>query len=196
MKTSNLRTLPAAIALSFLFGSAMLSGNDSGEDFSVKGLRCEYLSEPSGIDVQKPRVSWLVNAAPNVRGQSAYRVLVASSAEILQKDQGDLWDSGRVVSAQSTWVEYGGKTLRSGQRAYWKVRVWGEAGKASAWSAKATWSMGLLQSSDWHSKWIGERRPDLAPEGTPLPSPWLTPQSSRIRTQRPPGTGRAGRPSG
>ena len=33
--------------------------------------------------------------------------------------------------------------------------------------------MGLLQSSDWHSKWIGEQRPDGTTEGSPLPSPWL-----------------------
>ena len=108
-----------------------------------------------------------------VRGQSAYRVLVASTPAILQKDRGDLWDSGRVVSEQHTWVEYGGKKLMSGQQAYWKVRVWSDAGKALPWSAQATWSMGLLQSSDWHSKWIGEQRPDGTTEGTPLPSPWL-----------------------
>ena len=33
--------------------------------------------------------------------------------------------------------------------------------------------MGLLQPSDWHAKWIGERRPDGTAEGTPLPFPWL-----------------------
>ncbi len=141
--------------------------------FSVQELRCEYLSNPLGIDVQKPRLSWMLNPAENVRGQSAYRVLVASTPAILQNDQGDLWDSGRVASEQSTWIEYGGKQLKSGQRVYWKVLVWSNAGAASQWSDPATWSMGLLQASDWHSKWVGEGRPAGTAEGTPLPFPWL-----------------------
>ncbi len=33
--------------------------------------------------------------------QTAYRVLVATSLEMLAKDKGDLWDSGKVVSDQS-----------------------------------------------------------------------------------------------
>lgn len=174
MKKRNLRLLLVAVALSIPFGAAMVLGDDSGEpDFSAKGLRCEYLFNPLGIDVQKPRLSWILNPAPNTLGQSAYRVLVASSADILGRDQGDLWDSGRVASVQSNWVEYAGKLLASGQHVHWKVRIWNDAGKASPWSERSTWSMGLLQSSDWHSKWIGERHPEGRAEGTPLPFPWL-----------------------
>jgi len=160
--------------LALPFRTTLLFADDSERaSVSVQGLRCEYLSNPLGIDVQKPRLSWRLDPAANLRAQSAYRVLVASTPSILQHDQGDLWDSGRVASAQSTWVEYGGKALHSGQQAYWKVRVWSDAGKSSPWSAQAAWSMGLLQSSDWHSKWIGEQRPDGTAGGTPLPSPWL-----------------------
>jgi alpha-L-rhamnosidase len=163
-----------AMVLALLLGAAPVSGNAAEPTgLGVQGLRCEYLSNPLGIDVERPRLSWLLNPAPNVRSQSAYRVLVASTPAILQKDQGDLWDSGRVVSRQSTWVEYGGKKLLSGQQAYWKVRVWSDSGAASPWSAQANWSMGLLQSSDWHAKWIGEKRPEAVAEGTPLPFPWL-----------------------
>jgi alpha-L-rhamnosidase len=142
-------------------------------DFSVQGLRCEYLSNPIGIDVQKPRLSWALSPAPGVRGQSAYRVLVASAPEILRKDLGDLWDSGRVVSGQNTWIEYGGKSLVSRQPVYWKVRVWSDSGLASPWSTPAFWTMGLLQPSDWQAEWIGQARPEGTAEGTPLPFPWL-----------------------
>jgi alpha-L-rhamnosidase len=98
---------------------------------------------------------------------------VASSLDLLRRDRGDLWDSGRVVSADSTWVPYGGQRLASGQRVYWKVRVWGDGGRATAWSAPATWSMGLLRDSDWRAKWIGQQRPEGLAEGPPLPFPWL-----------------------
>jgi len=157
--------------LALLFGAALSMAAETNSP--VFGLRCEYLSNPSGIDVQSPRLSWILDAAGGVRGQSAYRVLVASSPEILQVDEGDLWDSGRVESAQTTWVEYDGEPLRSGQQAFWKVRVWTDAGAASAWSPQASWSMGLIEASDWHSKWIGEALPEGTDEGTPLPFPWL-----------------------
>jgi hypothetical protein len=32
---------------------------------------------------------------------------------------------------------------------HWKVRIWDKDGKASAWSAPAGWSMGLLKPEDW-----------------------------------------------
>ena len=88
----------------------------------VSNLRCEYLSAPLGIDVVKPRLSWVMESPLRGEKQTAYRVLVASSAELLKKDRGDLWDSGKVVSDQSIQVEYAGKTLESRMRCYWKFR--------------------------------------------------------------------------
>jgi alpha-L-rhamnosidase len=155
-------------AAPFVAGAAAQKGGPP-----VQALRCEYLTNPLGIDVLKPRLSWALNGAAGVRGQQAYRLLVASSPAVLQRDQGDLWDSGRVASSQNTWIQYNGKPLVSGQRAYWKVRIWNEAGTALSWSQQASWSMGLLQASDWHSKFIGERAPAGAAEGSPLPFPQL-----------------------
>jgi alpha-L-rhamnosidase len=174
MNRRNFTILLTVVLIALPSGAALLvAGASEATGFSVQGLRCEYLLNPLGIDVQKPRLSWMLNPAPNVRGQSAYRVLVASAPAILRTDQGDLWDSGRVVSAQTTWLEYGGKQLASGQQVYWKVRAWSNSGQPSPWSAQAAWSMGLLQPSDWQAKWIGEARPDGTAEGTPLPFPWL-----------------------
>jgi alpha-L-rhamnosidase len=172
MRTSHKWTLRGFV-LALSVGAVGLSGATVETTFSAQELRCEYLSNPLGIDVQKPRLSWLLNPVENVRGQSAYRVLVASSPAILKQERGDLWDSGRVSSEQSSWIAYGGNKLISGERVYWKVRVWSDAGQESQWSEQATWSMGLLEASDWHSKWIGEQRPSGAAEGTPLPFPWL-----------------------
>jgi len=98
-------------------------------------LNCEYLTDPLGIDVVKPRLSWKMenqkseilnpkSEIPRGQKQAAYQVLVASSAELLKKDKGDLWDSGKVESDQSTQVEYAGKPLESRMQCYWKVKVW------------------------------------------------------------------------
>ncbi len=94
---------------------------------SIQRLRCEYLTDPLGIDVEKPRLSWtLVSSRPVDRGQfqSAYRILVASSLERLQKDKGDAWDSGKVNLDQSTFVVYAGLPLNSGIQYWWKVRLY------------------------------------------------------------------------
>ena len=87
--------------------------------------------------------------------QTAYQVLVASTTELLSKDRGDLWDSGKVVSEQSVLLEYHGKPQESWQQCHWKARVWDKDGKASEWSQPAAWTMGLLDSNAWQAKWIG-----------------------------------------
>lgn len=124
----------------------------------VNELRCEYLTNPLGIDTEMPRLSWILTAiSPDRRNlrQSAYRILVAATPELLQKDEGDLWDSGKVNSDDSILIEYNGKPLLSRARAWWKVRVWDQDGNQSAWSDPASWTMGLLAPDDWHAKWIG-----------------------------------------
>ncbi len=126
----------------------------------VANLRCEYLKNPPGIDVTKPQLSWVIqerSQKSEIRGQkqTAYQVLVASSPELLSRENGDLWESGKVASDQSIQVEYAGKPLESRMRCFWKVRVWDKDGKVSTWSQPALWTMGLLHPADWEAKWIG-----------------------------------------
>jgi alpha-L-rhamnosidase len=121
----------------------------------VENLRSEYRVNPLGIDVAKPRLSWVLEDDERGQKQTAYQILVASTPEILAKDQGDLWDSGKISSDQSIQVEYGGKPLESRAACHWKVRVWDAEGEVSDWSAPALWTMGLLKSEDWQAQWIG-----------------------------------------
>ena len=118
-------------------------------------LRCEYLPNPLGIDMPQPRLSWILESRQRAQTQAAFQVLVASSEANLKSNTGDLWDSGKVASDQSLHVIYAGKPLVSSQRCFWKVRVWDQDGKASAWSQPASWEMGLLSPADWRAHWIG-----------------------------------------
>jgi alpha-L-rhamnosidase len=81
-------------------------------------------------------------------------VLVATSAELLGRDTGDQWDSGRTASDESAQVVYAGKPLESGRTYWWKVRWWDAQGNASAWSAPARFEMGLLDPKEWKGTWI------------------------------------------
>lgn len=145
---------------------------------------CEYLRNPLGIDVAKPRLSWAFASSSRGAAQSAYQVLVASSEALLKADTGDLWDSGKVESDQSAFVEYAGKPLASEMRCYWKVRVWDQDGKCSDWSESAFWTMGLLKESDWKGKWIAYRATLNPDETYPLEMRGRTAESPTRITQK------------
>ncbi|MBI4327773.1 MAG: hypothetical protein HY674_21280, partial [Chloroflexi bacterium] len=94
------------------FTAAVLGATDAPSqphDITVQTLRCEYLVNPLGIDTPHPRLSWVIESTRRGQRPTAYRVLVASAPELLAKDQGDLWDSGKVASDQSIQVEYAGQ---------------------------------------------------------------------------------------
>ena len=100
-------------------------------------LTCEYLSNPSVIDVKTPRLGWVNVSKNNERGQkqTAYQIRVASSEN--QLFEPDFWDSGKIISNESTRVKYAGNILQSEQECWWQVRVWGKDNKVSAWSKPA-----------------------------------------------------------
>jgi alpha-L-rhamnosidase len=126
----------------------------SGQTIQLSNLRCEMLTNPEGIDAVNPRLSWVITSTQRGVIQLSYQILVASSLDDLAKDNGDVWNSGKVESRQSVLVQYAGKDLLSGTKYYWKVKVVTNKGESS-WSYPATWSMGLLKAADWKAKWIG-----------------------------------------
>ncbi|MGV8090676.1 MAG: glycoside hydrolase family 78 protein [Mangrovibacterium sp.] len=121
-------------------------------------LRCEMQSDPVGIDVSRPCLSWQIAGTERGIEQSAYQILVASNPANLDLNTGDLWDSGKVVSGQSSLVAYDGKILKSRDECYWKVRIW-TGNSESEWSIPAKFSMGLLYYKDWTGRWIGFDHP-------------------------------------
>ncbi|WP_175633312.1 alpha-L-rhamnosidase [Pedobacter ghigonis] len=121
---------------------------------SLQNLKCEMLVNPLGIDVTQPRLSWEILSSKRNVTQKAYQVLVASTAEKLAQNEGDLWNSGKVNNEESIHVKYNGQVLNSRMRCYWKVKTWTTAGE-SEWSATNSWTMGLLSYKDWPKGWIG-----------------------------------------
>jgi alpha-L-rhamnosidase len=159
----------ASLVIFILFSTLQAKNPEATPSPSLKvvSLNCEYGVDPLGIDVVRPRLSWILEAAkPGARGlrQTAYQILVATSPDKLRAGEGDLWNSGKVDSGASNQVEYPGKALASRTRCWWKVRVWDQSGAASAWSEPGMWSMGLLSAANWAGHWIsGSTRPDAAP---------------------------------
>jgi alpha-L-rhamnosidase len=123
-------------------------------------LTCEYLTNPLGLDENRPRLAWKSRCA----NQSAYEVHVSSAPG----GKPDLWNSGIVRSDASIHIPYAGAPLAPIQRAHWRVRVWDEGGKPGPWSAEAFWEAGLPLPHHWTgAKWIGCPSVSLASNGPP-----------------------------
>ena len=123
-------------------------------------LRCEYLVNPIGIDVPSPHLSWQSDNTERNWRQTAYEVLVASNDESLRAGKVDIWDSGKVDSAESVGITYRGPATQSRRRYYWKVRVWDAEGYVSESAEAAWWELGLLHATDWKAKWIRWKNPE------------------------------------
>ena len=150
------------VSLLFVLGGCALlplAQSSKTAPLTVATLRCNYLVAPLGIDSARPCLGWVLQSGVRGQCQTAYQILVASTPEQLAQDQGDLWDSGKVVSGDSVQVEYGGRPLSSRQVCFWKVRVWDRHGVPSRWSAGSQWSVGLFKPEDWQAVWLNDGKP-------------------------------------
>ncbi|MBU0973932.1 MAG: family 78 glycoside hydrolase catalytic domain, partial [Proteobacteria bacterium] len=136
---------------------------------TISNLTCEYQSDPIGISVVQPRLSWQMKSENRNAFQTAYQIWVSTSKQSLDDGQNLFWDSGKVETDQSTQVVYDGPQLVARQHLYWKVKVWNEKGELAE-SDPAWWETGLLDSK-WQGNWI---TPDLGEmPDQPQPSPLL-----------------------
>lgn len=137
-----------------LMGAGAEGKTKTTATIEVSDLKADHETDPTGID-RIPQLSWEVSGNYEGVYQSAYRVMIASSPELLSEDVADIHDSGKVMSAKSTAVTFPDIPFRSRTRYYWKVKIWDEKGTESPWSEISFYETALLDGSDWHSGWIG-----------------------------------------
>jgi alpha-L-rhamnosidase len=126
-------------------------------------LKSEYLTNPVGIDVQRPRFSWLLKSEERGMMQCAYQVIVATSTELIAQDIGDMWDSGKVASGETVNIEYAGAKLESRKKYWWRVCSYYHADLPGSFSETAMFETALLEQSDFINKWIGADAAITAP---------------------------------
>jgi alpha-L-rhamnosidase len=125
-------------------------------------LQVDNLKAPIGIDDPTPHFSWQLHDPAHGARQTAYQIMVASSADRLLAGKPDVWDSGRVESAQSIDIPYGGPALKPSTRYYWHVELWGTAGQAYRSTPIEWWETGLMSQDAWRAQWIGYETPEEA----------------------------------
>ncbi|MFJ9567170.1 alpha-L-rhamnosidase [Streptomyces fuscichromogenes] len=133
-------------------GSEPVRGQAQGAGPRIAGPSVEYVQNPLGLDARHPRLSWPLTADGTGVRQTAYQVRVATSRSALARP--DVWDSGKVTSAESALVPYAGPALKPRTRYHWSVRVWDGDGRASGWSEPSWWETGLMDTGRWTADWI------------------------------------------
>ncbi len=140
------------------FGIKDLAANqfEKTPSFGIEKLKVEFVEEPLGIDVEKPRFSWNMKSDNVGARQKAYQIVVTS------EEMKVVWNSGKVKSDMSLNIQYEGSPLKPQTRYYWKVFVWNEKNKKN--TAESWFETGLMNSglSAWKdAKWIGCSDDDL-----------------------------------
>ncbi|MFO7852924.1 MAG: family 78 glycoside hydrolase catalytic domain [Bacteroidota bacterium] len=114
----------------------------------------ENRDKPMGLDERQPRFTWVISSDDRQVLQNAYEIRVSDSREDLENNEGLVWSSGKVLSAQSVHISYGGEALQPGTRYFWKVKVWDNKGNESEWSRTDWWQTGLMDPLAWEADWI------------------------------------------
>lgn len=129
----------------------------SAPQVAVTGLEINHLTDPLGIDEEKPVLSWALQS--NVVGakQQSYRIEVAKDAGFTKI----AWDSGTVDSDESTDIRYGStgsaEALKPEADYWWRITVVDDRDEATV-SDVATFSTGLMSGriDAWDgAQWIG-----------------------------------------
>ncbi|MEW1775552.1 family 78 glycoside hydrolase catalytic domain [Streptomyces sp. NPDC086777] len=175
MRTPNAAATAVAAALLALTASGVAQAAPPTSRAAVsraEDLKTDNKADPIGIDDRAPLLSWRLDGPSRPSDpQVAYEIRAAHSADALRRGRADVWRSGKVVSAASANIPFGG-TLTARETVTWQVRVWDGGGRVSSWSSPATFEMGLLNASDWSARWIENSSYDYTrPDGTVSPLP-------------------------
>jgi len=130
MKRVRYRLRPAYLIAFVWLVSVPPAAGQAGPD-APSHLMCELMARPelAVLRDRQPEFGWAVNSSLVNDVQSAYQIVVASRRETLEKNVGDLWDTGKTPSARSIDIEYAGDPLSPNETYFWKVRIWNRNGE-------------------------------------------------------------------
>ncbi|MDD4226596.1 MAG: family 78 glycoside hydrolase catalytic domain [Mariniphaga sp.] len=134
----------------FLIG---FSSCNSTQDAAVTDLRVEYMNNPLGMDVSHPRFSWKMTSGERGVNQAAYRIIVSETRGEVEKQSGNIWDTGKVMARNSVNLAFEGALLESNKKYFWRVCVWIDE-EHSYWSEPAFFHTGIMKPGEWQAEWI------------------------------------------
>ncbi|HEY4107795.1 family 78 glycoside hydrolase catalytic domain [Puia sp.] len=148
----------------FALPTLLLAALSASSQVSVSHLLTENLPDPISVDSKLPRLSWQLSSPDRNELQTAYEIQVSDRPS----GGGSVWNSGKVASDHSLFIDYGGPAPEAGKKYFWRVRVWDNKGRSSEWSKMASWQMGLLTPADWKAQWIQAAGKEEPSQPSPL----------------------------
>ena len=145
--------------LIFLFKLSLfttISFSQSTSPLLTDKLTCEYIPNPLGIDTKSPRLSWTLTSKERNQFQTAYEIIVSDNLNDINHNIGNIWSTGKISSSQNLHIQYAGKELQSFTKYYWRVKVFDQDNKTSAWCKPAWFETTMLRASDWKAAWIND----------------------------------------
>lgn len=142
--------LVCLIFFTYLHGSIVI-----GQTSSIPvDLKSDHLENPLGIDNTNPRLSWRLEDKRDGAKQTAYRILVSTDSASLFKNNGDAWDTGKILSEEQL-VSYEGEALVPFTRYFWKVILW-DAWQEESNSDIHSFETGMMGIHNWQGAWISD----------------------------------------
>ncbi|KAB2822919.1 MAG: hypothetical protein F9K10_03260, partial [Paludibacter sp.] len=142
---------------------ALLLGACTDKSLKVNDLRCCNTINPEGV--ASPSLSWKIETTKDGVAQVAWEIELASSKELLEKGNADVWKSGKQLSSEQFNIKPEGVNFSEATGYHWRARIWNNSGTMSPWSEPAYFSVGLLSEQSWTAQWITSQ----APKNSPLP---------------------------
>jgi len=152
-----MKNIKAIIAV-FLLLSFTFTGFGKNSEMKLIQVKCQATINPEGIEVSHPAFSWIAESPQQGQKQMAYQIIVADNQKDINQDNGNVWNSEKVNSDQTSAVLYQGTPLQSNRIYYWKVRVWDAYDRPAAYSKTAKFITSILDPQLWKAKWIGTGR--------------------------------------
>ncbi len=120
----------------------------------ITNLKCEYLTNPIGMDSPHPRLIWVIDDGRQGAKQTAYQLSVSTDSVELTKGIANNWQTVKIIG-DANRVNYNGKALQPYTKYYWRVAVWDKDGKSTT-SPVSSFETGLMTQSNWKGGWISD----------------------------------------
>ncbi len=142
------------LSLFYLSVLTLLSFNTFAQSTQVTGLKCEYLTNPIGIDATSPRFIWQLKDGRLGAIQSAYQIFIGTDSLEVKSEKGNVWQTAKINSPINL-LTYQGKALQPFTKYYWRVRLWDKDGKTIN-SSIASFETGMMGIQNWKGTWISD----------------------------------------
>lgn len=138
--------------LLFLIFPLMVKANSDTKPYALK---CEYLTDPIGVDAPHPRLTWMMKDDRQGARQTAYRIFVGKDSLALSSKKGESWDTGKINSPQNL-VVYQGEPLQAFTKYFWRVELWDQDAKMISSSPISSFETGMMNMENWQGTWISD----------------------------------------